>query len=89
MKTEENYRIMIEEWTEQVEVFEAPIKHTNYIVQQRYIRYNWFDHNILGIKDKWLTQSVHANFDEAILHMGNLHNRENPTIKYYHKSTLL
>jgi hypothetical protein len=89
MNTEDNYRIKIEEWKEQVQPYEVPIKHKTYTVQKTYIKYNWFDRNIIGRKNIWYTQSVHSDMDEAIMYMRNLHNRENPVTKYYHKSTIL
>ncbi len=88
MNTEDNYRIRIQEWKEQVYLHEVPIKHKVYTVQKRYIETNWFD-RLLFKDTTWYTQSVHADMDEAILHMKNLHNRENPDTKYYYKSTLL
>jgi hypothetical protein len=86
MKTEDNYRIKIEEWKEQVHPYEVPIKHKTYTVQKRYIEPSWFD-RLLFKDNTWYTQSRHADMDEAIMHMGNLHNRENPDTKYYYKST--
>lgn len=80
MRTEDNYRVKIEEWTEQVEPFGPKIKHTNYIVQRCYSERNWFERIICTHEPIWYGQGVYATMNEALLAMRNLHNRENPTI---------
>jgi len=87
MNTEDNYRIKIEEWKEVTDPWCVPTKHKTFILQKKCQPSTLLEKLLL--KDEWLFKSKHETFDEAIIAMRNLHNKENPTIKYYYKSNLL
>lgn len=80
MNTYNNYRIRIEEWKYAPEIGIVPETKKRYLIQKKYLVDSLFER--LFFKNEWVTIGESKNLDEALIHMRNLHNADNPKIKY-------
>lgn len=80
MNTEQNYRIKIEEWNYSSEIGMFPETKKRYLIQKKYPVDTLFER--LFFKNEWISIGEAKDLDTAIIQMRNIHNADNPKIKY-------